>query len=170
MRHYPKMCPIGLREPSPDFSSNLPDEGGWCSQVIPNAKRRAALRRRVRCGWAVERGTRRAGCAHFTKCPNRPAPRGPCGRPRLTFGRLPPRSTWGEPAGRFGHSEKGTRAGSRKPMRPHPALRESGAADEMRLGLRRSAHRAQYARAFYHMREVAGGPPRRGPTTGELEG
>jgi hypothetical protein len=44
----------------------------------------------------------------------------------------------------------------------------TGAADEMRLGLRRAAYRAQYARALHHMREAAGsfrphGPRRRNP-------
>jgi len=41
-------------------------------------------------------------------------------------------------------------------------------ADEMRLGLRRSVYRAQYARALHHVPEGAGGFRRRGVT--DLEG
>jgi len=46
----------------------------------------------------------------------------------------------------------------------------SGTADEMRLGLRRAAYPAQYARALHHMREAASGLTPRGPTREEVEG
>ena len=45
----------------------------------------------------------------------------------------------------------------------------TGAADEMRLGLRRSAYRAQYARAFDHMREAVGNRRPSGPAREEPE-
>jgi hypothetical protein len=111
--------------------------------------------------------------AHFTICPERPAAsdhgdrQGRClnakrGRPsgrrilcgwrsgaRLTASQMPAHFTIcpKRPAG----SDVDRAGRSLKVKRGHPA-----AADEMRLGLRRSAYPAQYARALHGMREAVG--------------
>jgi hypothetical protein len=105
-----------------------------------SAKRPRTLR--MKCGWGCgAQLTGRNMRAHFTTCPKRPPDSSNPGSSHSHHRRRSPKvKTW-------------------------PA---AGTADALRLGLRCSAYRAQYACALHHMREAAASLRRRGATTGDL--